>query len=627
MGDNWMTALVQTYDTCEKDPRTKTGNVPLVPVYHTLCNAYITVTIDGNGNFITAEIVPRGQQNTQIPCTESSANRTNVPSPHPLDEELKYLIPHINLYLHKHTKSDQDPYGMYLDLLERWCAFDPDNTKIEAILTYIRKGTLLKDLITNEIVTVNANGSIAEKTEMPNSPLFAISSIKEQEKALVRWTVDIPEDHIKDTWRDENVINSWIKFAQSLESNQGLCYISGKVTFLAIKHPHRIRNAGDQAKIISSNDDTNTRFTGRFENAQQAYGIGSISTQKAHSALRWLINKQGYTLGNLCVLVWNSDNHRINNPTDDFSQILEFKNDTPIAQTKEEVARHLNNRLRGYNSEVLDKEVNMLVLDSASTKGRMSIVTFRKTLGGDLIANLEHWHESCAWIHRYAMVKDENDKQREITFVGAPSPKDIAQATYGQKADDDLLAHTVKRLLPCIIDGSTIPADLVSSIVRRASMPQSMAKAEWKKTMSIACSVYKQFTGGMYEMTLEKERRSRDYLYGRLLAVADLMEESALKKANESRQTTAIRFMQRFSEFPYTTWKSIELALIPYGSRLGPKLASYYQGKIAEIMELFDGDDFRNDKALSGEFLLAYHCQRNDQFTRKETDEDKETEE
>ena len=118
-------------------------------------------------------------------------------------------------------------------------------------------------------------------------------------------------------------------------------------------------------------------------------------------------------------------------------------------------------------------------------------------------------------------------------------------------------------------------------------------------------------------MVLEKERTSRDYLYGRLLAIADLMENAALRSAGESRQTTAIRLMQRFSEFPYSTWKDIELSLVPYAARLGSK-AGYYEKKITEIMDLFEGDDFRNNSKLSGEFLLAYHCQREDQFKKKE---------
>ena len=124
-------------------------------------------------------------------------------------------------------------------------------------------------------------------------------------------------------------------------------------------------------------------------------------------------------------------------------------------------------------------------------------------------------------------------------------------------------------------------------------------------------------------MTLEKERKSRDYLYGRLLAIADLLERTALRDAEKDRQTTAIRLMQRFSEFPYSTWKDIELALIPYMARLGVK-SNYYMSKISEIMDMFEGDDFRDNTKLDGEFLLAYHCQIEDHFRKKEETKEKE---
>ena len=62
-------------------------------------------------------------------------------------------------------------------------------------------------------------------------------------------------------------------------------------------------------------------------------------------------------------------------------------------------------------------------------------------------------------------------------------------------------------------------------------------------------------------MALDRERSSRDYLYGRLLALADGLESHALRVAKESRQTNAERLMHRFSQRPYTTWRTIELAL------------------------------------------------------------------
>ena len=111
-------------------------------------------------------------------------------------------------------------------------------------------------------------------------------------------------------------------------------------------------------------------------------------------------------------------------------------------------------------------------------------------------------------------------------------------------------------------------------------------------------------------MALEEERTSRDYLYGRLLALAEHLEHWAIRSAGENRPTNAERLMQRFADHPYTTWRTLELALVPYKTRLG--------GKAHKVLSLIDAvhgkfdppADYIRDDKLGGEFLLGYHCQR-----------------
>ena len=110
-------------------------------------------------------------------------------------------------------------------------------------------------------------------------------------------------------------------------------------------------------------------------------------------------------------------------------------------------------------------------------------------------------------------------------------------------------------------------------------------------------------------MSLDETRTTRDYLYGRLLALADNLESWALRDANEKRETSAARLMQRFAEHPFSTWRQIELALRPYIARLGGKSIAL-QREIDIVMDMFAPGDFMRDTRLSGEFLLGYHSQR-----------------
>lgn len=120
-------------------------------------------------------------------------------------------------------------------------------------------------------------------------------------------------------------------------------------------------------------------------------------------------------------------------------------------------------------------------------------------------------------------------------------------------------------------------------------------------------------------MALDPNRKTRDYLYGRLLALAEGLEAWSLAETKEKRDTNAMRLMQRFAERPNTTWRTIELALGPYKARLGGK-SNYYQRMIDDVMAKFEDDEFLLDKRLSGEFLLGYHCQREALFNRNGVD-------
>ena len=111
-------------------------------------------------------------------------------------------------------------------------------------------------------------------------------------------------------------------------------------------------------------------------------------------------------------------------------------------------------------------------------------------------------------------------------------------------------------------------------------------------------------------MALDENRTKRDYLYGRLLALAENLEHWAIRSAGENRPTNAERMMQRFADHPYSTWRTIELALVPYKARLGGK-ANKLQSLIDAVHSKFDPpEEYTRDDRLSGEFLLGYHCQR-----------------
>ena len=169
----------------------------------------------------------------------------------------------------------------------------------------------------------------------------------------------------------------------------------------------------------------------------------------------------------------------------------------------------------------------------------------------------------------------------------------------------------VERLIPCIIDGAPLPWDIVGSSIKKATQRQSLPDWAWQKSLGIACGLYRYYFKEKedYNMGLDRERKTRDYLYGRLLAVADCIESWALREARDERPTNAARLMQRFADYPFQTWRTIELSLAPYKARMGARISKHLAAE-EEIMNSFDTDDFSLNEPLSGEFLLGFHCQR-----------------
>ncbi len=658
---SWIQKLYETYDNCQsvigKDG--EKGTRPLLPICHITAQAHIEIVIDEDGNFRRAHIITdKNDMTTIIPSTEASASRAgSKPECHPLCDQIQYVAGDYTKYGGTVTsgfaKDPEEPYRNYVEILTKWCESKFVHPKGEAVLEYIKKKAVIKDLVERQILLVDSNGKFFAKGDVKRDKETAdiFSAVNSQEDVFVRWIIESPNSDESKVWKDNTLWESWINFYLSTRNKEPLCFVTGKESVLSNNHPKYIRVKGDGAKLVSANDTSGFTFRGRFTSEKQAYGLSLEVSQKAHNALIWLIDRQGkvfFEKGDggrkspgLTVVAWATMDKKVPQPLDDALDTLmdELPSDQPeLPDTAQQFAIKLRNKITGYGADLGSaKSIQIIAMDSAS-KGRLAITYYQERDVSDYLDRINKWHEECAWIHKYRFQDIQDDtgktKRRYFIFVGAPAPIDIAEAAYGKNADDKLKKATVLRLLPCIIDGQPIPRDLVESVVRHASNrigmkdPKDKNEKEWNKTLGIACALFRKHNRKEnYDMALDLNRKIRDYLYGRLLALAESLEEWALNKAGEDRPTNAARLMQRFSERPYSTWRTIELALTPYKARLGGK-SKKRQRMIDEVVASFSENDFISDRRLSGEFLLGYHCQRESlRNARDESDNDVENSE
>jgi len=618
-----MQKLAETYDSCSSQigemyvDENGVKSMPLLPISHTTRLIQIEITIDSNGNFKRAELVSSKDASTIIPCFEDSDGRTGKkPKPHPLCDGLQYIA------------GDYQKYGgtkiflhdLYVNQLEEWCNSAYSHPKALAVLKYVSKGQVIRDLVEANVLLVDNNNLLLDKW---NKNINKNAPNGRQDASMVRFIVWEDGNKQASVWDDKSLHESWIKYYAGINGHEDVCYVTGNKKPIAKQHAKFIRTGGDGAKLISSNDDKGFTYRGRFSTANGACSISYEVSQKAHYALKWLISRQGRVFlekggPGLTVVAWATSGAFVPNPTADTVDVADMDDDLPDddntqVYTAQDDAIKLNKKIAGYKASLDDTADVVVIALNSATKGRMAISFYRELKGSDFAERLERWHNTCCWDQQYS------DSGKLKIFIGAPAPRIIAESAYGSRVDEKLLKKTVERLLPCIVDGQKIPRDLMESAVRRASnrigMNKEKKEEDWEKTLRVACALFRKYQidykGEDIGMGLDHDRDTRDYLYGRLLAIADVFEQKALSKAERNRPTNAARYMQRFAERPASTWRYIELALEPYMARLSPSTNYYYKSHLDEVMsKVIDVAEFSSDKKLNGEFLLGYHCQR-----------------
>ena len=623
------------------------GDIPyvLLPPFHTTVTAQITVTIDQNGNFMRAELVVQDDKMTIIPVTEKSGSRTAGKEPHPLCDNLRYLAGDYKDYY----KDDGVCNELYMSQIEKWEKSTYSHEKVKAIYLYLKKATLIKDLVEQKIIKLNDNNQIDDKENMEGIV---------QTKAFVRFIIrstgenlhrEIPDE----CWKDRTLQDCYIKYVRSQEREKGMCYLTGNMESISYLHSKKIRNEGDGAKLISANDSQNFTYRGRFANREEAVAVGSETSQIVHNTLKWIIRKQGAFFDTMTIVTWESDqlsmpkwnmdtesiiteyeNEQEENDwdswDDDWSEEEEVSDGNPI--TAEKFYKALN----GYGKKV-DNTSNMILLAfDAATPGRLAMIENVTLDTVRYLKNIEKWHNDCNWIHE----KWKDGKR--IQFGGMVGVRDIADILFGIENKGKLsivdgngkklYAEVAKRLLPCIWYGSNIPYDYVNLAVVKASNPLTYKERKnWERVLTLACSMVKKNEKDRnkeeWNVALDKSAKDRSYLYGRLLAVADRIEYMTYDAKDNGRITNAKRYMSTFSQRPYETWKVIEENIQPYLAKLDVVKRKYYENLLSEICNLFDIDKFKENKKLDGLYLLGFHSQEYDLRFKKENSEEKKEEE
>lgn len=578
---------------------------PLAPVFHIMARPKIRITLNQDGTFVTAEKLEKDTPRIMIPATDDSAGRTIKAAelPHPLCDYLRYLLP-----------QNQVEYQHYVSQLSDWAASAFSHPKLCAILNYVQGGTIQADL-----------------TRV---------SIEADEKDMVCWIViGLGEEQSGPCWTDRALMQAYIDYtaAKQADTPPALCMVSGEMEVPAGQHPKGIVPINGCAKLISANDFSGFTYRGRFEDAAQAATVSSVSSQKAHAALRWLIANQSVSYGGRTFLCWSPQGVPVPKATESMGR--RGGETGQRATNPSQYRTELQEALSGWKENLPETAGVVIAAFDAATTGRLAVTYYNELLASDFLDRLHDWEADCRWGNGPWGIQSPSLFQIVSWAFGTPR-------NGKTEVDERILRQQMQRLAACRIDRAPFPLDIERALVERASnlllFPEMIEEREENgkkknkkypraELLFTACAAIQKYhcdhKKEEWAMGLDKKCTDRSYLFGRLLAIADAIENKTYTD-EDRRETNAIRMQKIFTQRPMATWAALWDKLTPYNKRLAqnnPILFRYYQNMVDEIMDNLSPTDGALNQPLEDIYLLGYSHQR--AYRNEKTDEQKAEEE
>ena len=218
-------------------------------------------------------------------------------------------------------------------------------------------------------------------------------------------------------------------------------------------------------------------------------------------------------------------------------------------------------------------------------------------------------------------------------ILNSPSLFRIINCTFGVErkendkgrliVNDNVFKYAQDVLLAAVIDDRKIPDSFIQKIVAQASAPERFSD-KWMDIFLTACALVFYFNDtattekGEMDMTLDRENTDRSYLFGRLLAVFDRVENAALYKkssdvantSSDHRDTNAMRLWSAYVAHPMTCFANLRKCVEPYMSSLKSGSRNFYENEIQEIVTKLDVNDKKLNRPLNADYLIGYYNER-----------------
>lgn len=655
----------------------------LAPVYHIYRNTTAVIKISMDGKFVGIDWFQKeihgklkdAPEKIIVPVC-SLTNNAKAWSPYVLCADYAVISGDVGLVADydgrdekkkKKVAEDRDfirqKHDYYVSNLKDWAESEFTHPIVQAVYKYVSGGTLVDDvksrsdkkvLKAKDAVAWRVLGIESGSTSFcyQNKDLF-VAHIRRMRKLLAIESDTADELVNEDGSNLDSVLK---KIDLKLTYGQGLCFVTGGVVPMMLKHPQGPIPVFSSSKLLSSSDDKNFVYRGRFKNATQAFGVSCEVSWAAHNVLTWLADNGGVMVynaevpdkpnrsffGNRVFLCWSPSGKPV--PT-----VMNNKFDTGFKDMEKpkfslvkyrNASDYLKNKLSRLGKAFDLHDVVVVASFTAATNGRLSLTSYHEIDANAYFKLFEDWYSSMSFfeckngyyvyfvpsvfvicLYMFGVVKSTD---KNIGYLELPKKTDgKSNGVLGAFGEMFELVNN------SMINQAPLNAVVVNTLVDRASRLYLIKYVNIReRLLSVACAVVRKYNNDrlkkeVYSVMLVPDLKDRSYQFGRLLAVFEIVERATFDKDDsKSREPNAMRYQAHYRARPFSTANQIHDQLASYFAKLNVGSRVFYKNLIAEILEkISEFPETELNRPLGDTYLLGYYLQRKDLYTSKKNDE------
>ena len=429
----------------------------------------------------------------------------------------------------------------------------------------------------------------------------------------------------------KDALKLWIQEIENEEITDGFCLISGEQSKIAEKHPviKGVNGGKAEQMIISFNKEAFASF-GKEQGAN-----APVSEQSAFAyttALNYLLRRENnhcLTIGDASTVFWAEadDNATAQAAEGFFAQVFMPPNDE---QESVKIFNVLEQIGKGCPLQEIAPELSpntrFYILGLAPNAARISVRFWLDTTFGQLAENLaQHWKD--LHIEPSAWKKGKEPPVWRILLETTPKRKD-AEGRLKKSESKDIPPQLAGEYMRSVLTGRFYPKTMLTRMIGRIRSDGYISglRVAVIKAVINRNSLYRE----ELKMGLNEETHDIPYRLGRLFAIIELAQSSALGELNAGVRD---KFYGGASSSPHSTFP---LLLDNYRTHISAlrkgrkakwvkgdpkKLANWLEGKVGEIIGVFDAETpFPRHLSLEeqGRFVVGYYQQRFKKYNKQE---------